>query len=1711
MTSQITVKALGLNTSPNQLNLEEGSLSIAKNVIIRRDNVIEPRRGFKLWGESLGTSSDRAKQLFVYKKRILRHFSSTLQFQNGTNNDGTVNFDNFSGNYSEVQDGLRIKGIEANSNFYFTTSDGIKKISAKTSDDLSTAAGYVKNSGVPKALDIDTFLDIELGGSSGFLPADSAVAYRVVWGYKDLNENLLLGSPSEREEIYNPILSLIQSDLNNILANLDKIGKSPNNLISDANYLSTLGVTASSSADTVRSNTISLAQKIDEDIRFVYLPDIVSVSRLSNVVTITFSGGDATQFASVGDTINLTGFSASFNGNHVLTSVTTNTMVFNQTGSNETSTSIGTIYNNTSNAYIALFLVQSVASSNNVVTITFKNNGVGPLTNYFAVGDYIFLNSFGTLNGVSINNFRQIANVNNTARTIEFTVSGTGTGSTTTFGSIVCGNYRQITQPPTLSLTPTSAQLRAIQTYLNNILDKLKDEKIGIIQNSTKSLFITPLNITSSVNVILNITIPEEITTDYFYQVYRSETVTATGTDVLSDLVPSDELQQVFEGFVTQAEIDAGVVQFKDITPDTFRGANLYTNANSGVGILQSNDPPPLSTDIALFKGYTFYSNTKTRHQKSLDLLGVQKIKGGAIATISANNPSTITTVDDHDLQTGDFVFIQGTNSEVVNGIHKITKISNTSFTIPVNGTGAGNKGSWSNSLLNITNNLGNTNIYSFVLARAEQNTITVPSVANIINGEYFLVNSSDNQRKYAVYMDKTGNAADPNLNGYKSVRVYLVGLTTAAQAASAIYQSLYPYSFDFTTTLPTSTTVRITNVNAGFTDALTFNNPLTNFTVVRDVIGVGQQLQQLTQTVTTVADTLGSLAGKAMLLNAPFNRKAYYFWFSVSGVGTDPDIAGLEGYKVDINTNATAAQVATALALAINQNISSEFTANATSNNVKITAVGFGDADFAKDYSIAPPGFSYVVNKLGILTVEKSSEISPSIATDKTARSLIEAINKNKLETIYGYYLSGADDVSGRMFLESRTLSASETPFYINGGNVFGTNFNPDISAELTISAITPGVSKTTITANAHGFTNGQNVLITNSNSIPSIDGIWTVSNVTANTFDISKVIKTAGTAGFATLANNSEFSDNQDRSNRIYYSKFQQPEAVPFTNFIDVGAKDKSILRIISLRDSLFIFKEDGLYRLSGESAPFNVSLFDGSCVLLAPDSLGILENMVYGYARSGIVQISESGINTISRSIDNVILPTSSSAFTHFKKATFGIGYESDQSYIVWTVKDRTDEVATIAYRYHTITRTWTTYDKTNTCGIVSPVDDLIYLGAADTNFLEQERKNYNRTDYADRQIETEISSGLYDPINKTIKLNSVANISVGDVVTQEQHLTVFEYNTLLRKLDLDSGPADDNYFSTLEAVAGNNLRLKIIALAQKLDADANVVFNTYESDIANKSGTVSNISGLTEDSPTIITSPAHGLITGRVISITGSNSTPTLNGTHVVTVINANTFSIPVNVKNVGTSGNFSWTTLDNDFRDIATCYNEIIRKLNLDNGVNYSNYKTIDTETTQESIILAINKNTKTITLNNAVDYVIGPITIYNAIETEFQYTPITMQDPLGWKHLREATIMYENRAFTSAILSFATDLLPEFIEVTFDSDGNGIFGFNNFGNGFFGGGSNSAPFRTYIPRQCQRCRYILLNYKHRIAREIYAIFGMTLTGNISQSSRAYRG
>ena len=149
--------ALGLHSFKNELTLEDGALVQANNIVIDKDGVIEPRRGMKIYGDSFGTASDVSKQLLQYKGRILIHYATKLLFD-----DGSGAFSEFSGTYTELESGLRIKSVESNGNLYFTTNEGIKVISALEATELTTDPGYIVSAGVPKALDIQ----IELHAST---------------------------------------------------------------------------------------------------------------------------------------------------------------------------------------------------------------------------------------------------------------------------------------------------------------------------------------------------------------------------------------------------------------------------------------------------------------------------------------------------------------------------------------------------------------------------------------------------------------------------------------------------------------------------------------------------------------------------------------------------------------------------------------------------------------------------------------------------------------------------------------------------------------------------------------------------------------------------------------------------------------------------------------------------------------------------------------------------------------------------------------------------------------------------------------------------------------------------------------------------------------------------------------------------------------------------------------------------------------------------------------------------------------------------------------------------------------------------------------------------------------------------------------------------------------------------------------------------------
>jgi hypothetical protein len=907
---------------------------------------------------------------------------------------------------------------------------------------------------------------------------------------------------------------------------------------------------------------------------------------------------------------------------------------------------------------------------------------------------------------------------------------------------------------------------------------------------------------------------------------------------------------------------------------------------------------------------------------------------------------------------------------------------------------------------------------------------------------------------------------------------------------------------FDFIVTNSTPTKIIVLNLEVGYCTAPSAGTTgFTPFTVLAQ--GVGEVARPEVSTATTIAANLFTNVGVSdyFTVNAANDSVKVTVYFKL-GSSSIPVLPGHSLVEVTLTGVETAPQVAALIKTALDSTLL--FTTEVVSNVVTITNVQFGECSNITE-NVANAGFLVSSVQQGGLQVLLSPLVSPARAVDETARSFVRVINKNPEETIYAYYLSSTFDVPGKMSLEARTLDLANT-FYIVGNNDnTGVSFNPDIGPEIFISAIGTGANPVFTTSTPHNLASSEQIVITNTDCTPVLNGLYTVIVTGANTFYIEGTLTTvAGTTGAFIKATNAVYSENESKINRVYFSKFQQPEAVPLVNYFDVGSADKAILRIISLRNSLFVFKEDGLYRISGETAPFQLELFDISFNLLAPDSAAVCNNVIYAWTTQGIQSLTEGGSSIISRNIDNIILKTQSSNFANFKTVTWGVGYESDNAYIVYTVLEELDTVATIAYRYSTLTNSWTTLNLSHNAGVINPADDKIYLAANDVAYIEQERKSFSRLDYADREISSIISPNKV--LGDKLILTSITGLEVGDSLVQDQTIEVTQFNILLNKLDYDSGVADGDYFAELELIAGDSPRLKIEELAAKLDNDAGVAYNQFLDHVDSKTGV---ITGNTAAATTVITSVGHGLLTGRVILIDSSlDSTPSLNGTHAVTVLDADTFSIPLAVTVAGTTGNFQ--TVNSNFEDLKTNYNFICTTLNTDTGVSFQNYKVLDNNTIQESVITAINTVTRQITLSVTLPYLVGPITFYKAFESIVTYSPVTMGDPLMLKHLREATMMFETRGFSGGVLSFATDLLPELIPVPFSLSGNGIFGHSNFGTGFFGGMGNAAPFRTYIPRQCQRCRYMVIQFSHKVAREDFKITGCTLTGEIGQSTRGYR-
>ena len=391
----------------------------------------------------------------------------------------------------------------------------------------------------------------------------------------------------------------------------------------------------------------------------------------------------------------------------------------------------------------------------------------------------------------------------------------------------------------------------------------------------------------------------------------------------------------------------------------------------------------------------------------------------------------------------------------------------------------------------------------------------------------------------------------------------------------------------------------------------------------------------------------------------------------------------------------------------------------------------------------------------------------------EDTAKSLVKVINQySGNTTLYAYYLSGFDDLPGQILIEERGLGSSA--FYVSTSRQAAWNPRPPLAQVFVAANVNIGTEF--ITVAGHGYSNGTAVKVVGFGGVPAgltAGTTYYIIGATANTFQLSATsggsainLTSTGSAGNMYVYATTESSDNETLLNGLYFSKPQQPEGVPLTNLFKIGSAQKEIRRIIPLRDSLFILKDDGCFRLTGVYPNYRVDSFDNTVRLIAPEAAVNLNNQVFCLTDQGVVTITETGVSVVSRPIENIILELFGASQSGVDTYSFGVAYESDRKYILFTISNAGDLSATQAYVFNTFTNTWTRWPLSQTCGLVNPANNKLYLGDVDTNYVFEEIKNYDSKDIVDFRKTTTITvvSG------NQITVSDASEISVGDIIRQ-----------------------------------------------------------------------------------------------------------------------------------------------------------------------------------------------------------------------------------------------------------------------------------------------------------------------------------------------------
>lgn len=220
----------------------------------------------------------------------------------------------------------------------------------------------------------------------------------------------------------------------------------------------------------------------------------------------------------------------------------------------------------------------------------------------------------------------------------------------------------------------------------------------------------------------------------------------------------------------------------------------------------------------------------------------------------------------------------------------------------------------------------------------------------NLADSQYFLIYGSQDENKYYVWFDLSGDGVDPEVSNFNGIRVDLTNTTiNDNNVAIAIKNAIDTYAGgDFTTSIDANI-LTITNTMPGESTNITDNNT----GLIFETINEGRNNTFEIVTIDTQNKTGPLVGGEYFIINSSNNATQYYFWIDKNGDGVTqlPDAPNINAIPVRVNisdlTMPNDSGVATRIAQAFtNASLGSYFNVGVSGTIVTVENMAIGETN---------------------------------------------------------------------------------------------------------------------------------------------------------------------------------------------------------------------------------------------------------------------------------------------------------------------------------------------------------------------------------------------------------------------------------------------------------------------------------------------------------------------------------------------------------------------------------------------------------------------------------------------------------------------------------------------------------------------------------------------------------------------------------------------